>query len=153
MLHSGFDIRQYISKRTCISLTMSIAFLTLIAGFLLGKSTSDRYHLMKEHRRQTELLHRQSIADIDQIELAISNIVKAKLTTNFKDYYADQYQLVNSQLKQNFSNCIADTTLNTSLDDFNEFSRHLIREEYNSFIKCADILKTFLQDIQWSFKK
>lgn len=130
---------------------MSIAFLTLIAGFLLGKSTSDRYHLMKEHRRQTELLHRppsSADSDIDRIELAFSVVVKAKLTTNFKDYYADQYQLVNSQLKQKFSNCTADTTLNTSLDDLNEFSRHLIREEYNSFIKCADILKTFLHDIQ-----
>lgn len=150
LFHSGFDIRQYISKRTCISLTMSIAFLSLIGGFLLGKSTSDRYHLIREHKRQNELLQRASLADsdIDDIEARLSGIVRAKLSTNFKDYYAEQYLLVNSQLQQNFTGCIADTAFNASRDDLEEFSRHLIRDQYNSFIKCADILKTFLQDIQ-----
>lgn len=131
---------------------MSIAFLTLILGFLLGKSTSDRFHHFKEHNKRLsdELLHRESpgASEMERIENAFAGIVRAKLLTNFNEYYSDSNQVVNNQIKQNFTSCIASTSFNTSLLDLEEFTKHLIREEYNSFIKCADVLKQFVQNIQ-----
>ncbi|XP_055381036.1 uncharacterized protein LOC129611756 [Condylostylus longicornis] len=48
------DIREYVTKRTCVSLILSIAFFTLIAGFLLGKFVSDRqYHI--KHINEVQL--------------------------------------------------------------------------------------------------
>lgn len=127
---------------------MSIAFLTLILGFLLGKSTSDRHHLIREHnRRQNELILR-SPQDIDKIEIALINSAKAKLSTVFEEYYLEQHLTINKQLKENLTQCIDSTTFDTSQEDLEDFLRHLIREEYNSFIKCADNLIKFLQNIQ-----
>lgn len=128
---------------------MSIAFLTLILGFLLGKSTSDRFHAMRDQKRQSELLLRtsQSRSDVDKIEDALINIVVAKLSTNFKEFYSDHHSEVNDQMKQNFTNCM-NTSFNTSQEDFEDFSRHLIREEYNSLIKCTKILQVFVQNLQ-----
>jgi 2-methylisocitrate lyase-like PEP mutase family enzyme len=130
---------------------MSIAFLTLILGFLLGKSTSDRYHVIKDHKRQTELLLRLSQGgnDIDKIEDALITMVRAKLLTNFKEYYSDHHFEVNNLMKNNFTSCMhTSLNFNTSQEDFEDFTRHLIREEQKSFIKCADNLNHFVQNLQ-----
>lgn len=147
-LFSGLDIRQYISKRTCISVSMSIAFLTLIIGFLLGKSTSDRHHAIKDNRRQNELAHRSSENDIEKVENALILVAKSKLLTNFKEYYDNQPNDVNTKLKQNFTNCMDATSVNIYQANLEDFLSNLIREEFVSFITCADSLKKFLQDLQ-----
>lgn len=127
---------------------MSIAFLTLILGFLLGKSTTERHQLIREHNKRllTTTVHRDS--DIDNIENALITIVRAKLSTNFNEYYSDHHLMINSEMKQSFTNCIAATSFNTSQDDLEDFTRHLVREEFNSFMMCADNLIKFLQNIQ-----
>lgn len=133
-------------------MSLSIGFITLILGFLLGKSTSERHFALKEHTRlQKELLHRSSLGEneAEKIENALLSLAKVKLSsTNFKEYYNDQPTIINNQLKQNFTNCISSATFNTSQENLETFLSHLIQEEYNSFLKCSDDLKTFLQNIQ-----
>jgi hypothetical protein len=118
---------------------------------MLGKSTADRHHAFKEHRRlQNELLHRSSLGenDAEKIENALISVASAKLlTTNFREYYNESYASINSNIKQNFTSCIQNTFFNTSQDNLENFLSHLIQEEYNSFIKCSDDLKKFLQTI------
>lgn len=144
---SGFDIRQFISKRTCISVSLSIGFITLILGFLLGKSTADRHHALKDHKRLQNSRSSLGGTDIEKIEHALLSVASAKLlSTTFNEYYSSNTSTVNNQLKNHFTNCIQSTFLNASQDNLEIFLSHLLNEEYRSFIKCSDDLKTFLQN-------
>lgn len=146
---SGFDIRQYISKRTCISLTMSIAFITLIFGFLLGKFTSDRNHIIKENlKRQQELSHKTVVAQ-SEVDRLIDSVIEAaqfKLTTNFKEQYLSEHgaSKYHNYLEQNFTSCINGVSRDTSQDDLADFLNNLLRNYYKIYIKCSKELRNIL---------
>lgn len=130
---------------------MSIAFLCLILGFLLGKSTSDRHHLLREQKRVSEeLSNRAKSSELDKIENALISTVRTKLSTNFDDFYSNQSTEVNTQLKQNFTLCITNTSSFEiqSQDNLEDFTKQLIREGFNSFIKCANTLRKFLENLE-----
>jgi hypothetical protein len=131
---------------------MSIAFLTLILGFLLGKSTSDRHHLMRDHlKRQNEA---DSIAsrcktDFDKTEAELMSIARTEMTKNFTDTYSEQYSTINNQIAESFNQCLKNRTqahqnLNES---FEHFLRSFIDEESNFFYTCFDGLKPLLRKI------
>lgn len=144
---SGFDIRQFISKRTCISSLMSVAFLTLVLGFLFGKSTSDRHHLIRENnRKQNGLLLEKS--DIDKIEASLLVAANAKMSTSFNESYSERYQEINTLLQQHWLDCIGMPTFNTTIDELGDFVKQIVRQEYNNFINCSESLNLFLQGIQ-----
>lgn len=111
-------------------------------GFLLGKATSDRHHLTRA--RQSAILYEsQSQQDINKIENDLRNISR-KLMSKFNG--TDQY-LLNNQLEQNFKNCMALTNYDTTLMDLEETVVSLIRDQYKSFLKCADKLKKLLKNV------
>ncbi|XP_037952873.1 uncharacterized protein LOC119683299 [Teleopsis dalmanni] len=61
--NSSREFREYVTKRTCVSLVLTIAFFTLISGYLLGNFVSERkYHLNK-------LLLKNAVPKDNQIEL------------------------------------------------------------------------------------
>ncbi|XP_036324194.1 uncharacterized protein LOC118737651 [Rhagoletis pomonella] len=45
--NSSREYREYVTKRTCVSLVLTIAFLTLILGYLLGNFVSERKYQMR----------------------------------------------------------------------------------------------------------
>ncbi|XP_053946737.1 uncharacterized protein LOC129253271 [Anastrepha obliqua] len=45
--NSSREFREYVTKRTCVSLVLTIAFLTLILGYLLGNFVSERKYQMR----------------------------------------------------------------------------------------------------------
>ncbi|KAG5683622.1 hypothetical protein PVAND_012895 [Polypedilum vanderplanki] len=147
---SGFDIRQYISKRTCISMTMSIAFIALIFGFLLGKFTSDRNHIIKEKR---PTIHKPLVME-NEIEKVINTVVRAariREMTNYKEQHSKEEEENDDDAKSflsfyrtNFTNCLSDVT-NDNLDDtLEDFLHNLLTEHYKIYLKCARELENIL---------
>lgn len=128
---------------------MSIAFLALIAGFIFGKSTSDRHHSREYNRNQNGILNGsfKNERDIKKIENELKEIAEEKFLTSFKANYSDQYFQINSEIKENFKTCIDSTTYDVSQEDFEEFLVRILRDHFESFVKCADKLKKFLKNI------
>lgn len=132
---------------------MSIAFITLIFGFLLGKFTSDRNHLIKEnHRRQNEMTHRTIVSqsEVDRVIDSVREAAQFKLTTNFEDQSVDSDQGASkyfTYLGRNFTTCINHVTYDTSKDDLTDFLDNLLRNHYKIYLKCSrDLQKILLQN-------
>lgn len=130
-------------------MTLSIAFLMLIVGFLLGKSTSDRHHSLKVHNRHNVSFNGMFKEDerMKKIEQDLKDIAKEKLMAGFKEIYSDQYLLINNQLKDRFQSCINSTNFDTSGEDLEGILVDLITVQHESFIKCIDDLEKFLKNI------
>lgn len=47
---------EFVTKRMCFSFIFFISFLALLGGFLLGRFATERSMLMREKRRENELL-------------------------------------------------------------------------------------------------
>lgn len=121
---------------------MSIAFVALILGFLLGKFTSDRNHIIKESiRRKSELSHRTVVPqnEVDRMIDFVNEGAQFKLTTNFKDQL-DSEQVAKkytNNLRSNFSTCICQNNFDASTDDLAEFLSNLLRYHYKNYLKCT----------------
>lgn len=124
---------------------MSIAFLMMILGFLLGKSTSDRHHSVREHLRQQNEVNRQD--DIVKIENALVDFAAFKTPTNVKTFYNENYDDFQEHIKEHFVQCLDTSYQNTTVDSLEEFVKYFVREEYKNFKLCAYNLKDFLSDV------
>jgi hypothetical protein len=150
LIFSGFDIRQYVNKRTCISLTMSVAFITLIFGFLLGKFTSDRNHLIKEnYKRQHEVTDRpQTVNEVDKLISSVIDAARERMSTSseFKEqYFKDEgAKKVVSALGKNFTTCFKEFLIDDDEEDLEDFLKHILRNYYNLYLKCANELRSIL---------
>jgi hypothetical protein len=132
---------------------MSIAFVTLIFGFLLGKFTSDRNHLIKEnYRRQAEITHRPVVMqnEVDKIINSVIEAARRKLSTNFKEQYYKEHEGANqytTMLSHNFTECIGEIKYESEEEDLEDFIKHMLRNYYDLFVKCArDLRKILLND-------
>lgn len=150
---SGFDIRQYVNKRTCISMTMSVAFIALIFGFLLGKFTSDRNHLIKENfKRQHDVTYRPQVtlSEVDKLINSVLESAREKLSTDssFKEqYFKDEgAKKIVSTLRSNFTSCFNEITTEPEDEDLEDFLRHILRNSYNLYLKCANDLRIILEN-------
>lgn len=95
---------------------MSLAFVALIAGFLLGKSTSDQHHLRKTNEMNSELTFSEHC--FDKLKNAMAKASQEHTSTKLLELYSDNFD-VNSQL-QNFTVCMESTT-NASHYNLEEF--------------------------------
>lgn len=131
---------------------MSIAFITLIFGFLLGKFTSDRNYIIKEkHKHQQEVTSRPSQSSQNDMDKLISSVIDAareKLTTNsnFKEEYlkGEGAKKIVSSLGNNFTTCLSEFRFDSEEEDLEDFLRHLLKKYYDSFENCVKELRTIL---------
>lgn len=133
---------------------MSIAFLTMILGFLLGKSTSDRHHLIRDHlKRQNEAdsIASQCPHDFDKTEAELMSIARTEMGKNFTEIYADQYAAFNNQIAESFTQCLQLRNRTQTHQDVNESFEHFLKsfldEESRLFYSCFDNLKPVLRKI------
>lgn len=132
---------------------MSIAFITLIFGFLLGKFTSDRNHLIKEnYRRQHDVTYRPQVT-ISEVDKLINNVVdtaREKLTSDssFKEQYFKEEgaKKIVTTLRTNFTSCLSKFTVDVDEEDLEDFLRHILRNSYNLYLTCANNLRNILED-------
>lgn len=132
-------------------MTMSIAFITLILGFLLGKFTSDRNHLIKEnYKRQQEVNYRPQ-ATQNEVDLLINSVIDAvreKLSTSstFKEQLLKEEggKKIAASLGRNFTSCLNEFAFESEEEDLEDFLKHLLRTSYNFYVKCAKELKSIL---------
>lgn len=150
---SGFDIRQYVNKRTCISMTMSVAFIALIFGFLLGKFTSDRNHLIKEnYKRQHDVTHRpqMTFSEVDKLINSVIETAREKLSTDisFKEqYFKDEgAKKIVTTLRSNFTSCLKEFSADSEEEDLEDFLRQILRSSYNLYLKCVNELRIILEN-------
>lgn len=130
---------------------MSIAFITLIFGFLLGKFTSDRNHFIKEsnYKRQQEVTHRPQITQ-NEVDILISSVINAaqeKLSTNsFKEQYFKEDGAKNfvSSLGGNFTTCLNEFSFDHNEEDLEDFLKHLLENSYKLYVKCVKELRSNL---------
>ncbi|XP_030371054.1 uncharacterized protein LOC115621528 [Scaptodrosophila lebanonensis] len=117
--NSSREYREYVSKRTCASLVLTIAFFMLIAGYLLGNFVSER----KYHIRQ--LLTKKANKDVDgegegAVQLNSADYASLEELRSYKkrkDQLLAAAQVLNKLLEQE-ENYLA-TSLNTEI--FNKY--------------------------------
>lgn len=131
-------------------MTMSVAFITLIFGFLLGKFTSDRNQLIKENfKRQHDVTHRpQVITEVDKLINNVLDTAREKLSSDnsFKEQYLkdEGAKQIVSTLRNNFTNCLSEFTVDSDKEDLEDFLRHILRNSYNLYLKCANGLNKLI---------
>jgi hypothetical protein len=128
-------------------MTMSIAFIALIFGFLLGKFTSDRNHILKSkgpttHRPITIVEH-----EIDKVIASVIDAARARQTaTNSKDQYfregEDALQL--PFFRTNFTRCLSEVPDEQQDESLEDSLNNILRNHYNMYLKCARDLRSML---------
>jgi translation initiation factor 2 alpha subunit (eIF-2alpha) len=133
---------------------MSIAFLTLILGFLLGKSTSDRAHLIRDHlKRQNEAdsVGSRCEYDFDKTAAELVSMARTEMMKNFKELYSDQHSTINNHIMDSFNQCLQlknrTHTHQKVHETFEVFLKSFIDEEFTSFRTCIEGLKEVLRKI------
>lgn len=136
-------------------MTMSIAFITLIFGFLLGKFTADRNHIIRDnHKRQNEIAHRPAVmqSEIDKVINSVIDAAKIKQLTNLKEHYSKETNNDEEGAKrylkffgENFTSCLREVTYENHIDkNLEDFMSSLLRNYYNVYLKCARELRGVL---------
>ena len=132
---------------------MSVAFLTLIVGFLLGKFTSDRNQMIKENfKRQHDVTHKPQmiISEVDKLINSVIETARDKLTTessNLKEQYLqeDGPKKITEMLRHNFTTCLGEFSVDNEEDDLEDFLRHILRNSYDLYLDCTRELRKILE--------
>lgn len=132
---------------------MSVAFIALILGFLLGKFTSDRNQLIKEnYKRQHDVTYRPQVtlSEVDKLINSVIETAREKLSTdsNFKEQYfmEEGAKKIVTTLRTNFTGCLSEFSIDLEEEDLEDFLRHILKNSYNLFLKCANELKVILEN-------
>lgn len=117
-------------------------------GFLLGKFTSDRHHLVREKVRiQNEV---KPMNEIDNVYKLFD--ASTKLSPIFQETYLNNYEQINDQFKINFTSCLSNslsnTNTNTSGSHLGEFLKSLIKNEFDNFISCSKKVNLYLDNLK-----
>uniref|UniRef100_A0A336MUP7 CSON007479 protein n=1 Tax=Culicoides sonorensis TaxID=179676 RepID=A0A336MUP7_CULSO len=132
--HDNMDQRDYVSKRTCVSLVLSVAFCTMICGFLLGKFVSDRHH----HIRQLTLEQSRN-ANANQIKSILAEPALKFIESQQTVTHADQ----NEQLWREFIGCMQQQNFDYS-ERLDKFVIKFIDQQFRVLNKCLHSLEKFL---------
>ncbi|XP_055716149.1 uncharacterized protein LOC129809992 [Phlebotomus papatasi] len=137
---SGRDAREYITKRICISFVFSIGFFTLIAGFLLGKFTTDRQYYIKR-------LQEADVSAVKDLEHTLEDFY-----TTAKNITIHQSKLLqpnsNARLWETYTKCACLLQKNVDFDEkVDDFVENLINEHIKSFTTCLKTLDGLLHTI------
>ncbi|KAL7729509.1 hypothetical protein ACLKA6_007812 [Drosophila palustris] len=150
--NSSRDYREYISKRTCTSLLVTIAFFMLISGYLLGNFVTER----KYHIRQ--LLTKKAIkggsgdgtVDVDgnrsvQLNSAdYGSLQELRAYQKTKDQLLSAAQVLNKLLQQDESERYLATSLNTEI--FNKYISCTQDIPPNTNIKASQFIEQLIDN-------
>ncbi|XP_075147744.1 uncharacterized protein LOC142221804 [Haematobia irritans] len=126
---STSEYREYVTKRTCISLVLTIAFFTMISGYLLGNFVSERKNhirMLLTNKKPSNIPSEIGKDSPHMIEIASSDYM------NLQELQA--YQKLKSKLlatAQNFS------SKSHQEGDENYSSKSINSEIFNRYISCT----------------
>lgn len=124
-----------------MSLTLSIAFITLILGYLLGSSASNRHHRQRTFREQHfQLKHDQVLAAIEN-ELVDYALNSSKVQSHFNA----SFTVFENNFRKNFTSCLETSQEGSGNESVDVFIRTFLREGNDNFLKCAQNMKDFLR--------
>ncbi|XP_063706140.1 uncharacterized protein LOC134835199 [Culicoides brevitarsis] len=132
------DQRDYVSKRTCVSLVLSVAFFTLICGFLLGKFVSDRHH----HIRMLNLEQSRN-ANALQLKNQLSVPALKFVENDHRTTHDEQ----NRKLWQEFIACMQHQTLPYNTERLDTFVNHFIDQQFREMSSCMRKLELYLNQL------
>ncbi|XP_059621011.1 uncharacterized protein LOC132264732 [Phlebotomus argentipes] len=137
---SGREAREYITKRICISFVFSIGFFTLIAGFLLGKFTTDRQYYIKR-------LREADVSAVKELEHTVEDFYAT--AKNITAYQSTMLQPnTNARLWEVYTKCGCSLQKNVDFDEkVDDFMEHLINAHLKSFTSCLKTLDGLLHTI------
>ncbi|XP_055684296.1 uncharacterized protein LOC129790673 [Lutzomyia longipalpis] len=137
---SGREAREYITKRICISFVFSIGFFTLIAGFLLGKFTTDRQYYIKR-------LREADVSAVKELEHTLEDLYGT--ARNITVYQSTLLQPnSNARLWETYIKCGCLLQKNADFDEkVSNFVENLINAHIKSFTDCLKILDELLHTI------
>lgn len=123
-----------------MSLTLSIAFVTLILGYLLGHSTSDRFHRQKQLREQHNQRRFDEILTTIEDELINYTLNNSKV----QSFYNANFTIFESDYRKNFTVCLETTQESLGYVSVDNFIRIFFKEEHDIFLTCARNMINFL---------
>ncbi|GAB0092352.1 hypothetical protein DMENIID0001_073420 [Sergentomyia squamirostris] len=137
---SGREAREYITKRICVSFVFSIGFFALIAGFLLGKFTTDRQYYMKR-------LRDSDVSVTKELEHSLED-----LYATGKNITLHQSMLLqpnsNARFWETYTKCGCILQKNVDFDEkVDTFVEGLINSHIKSFTSCLKTLDGLLHTI------
>ncbi|XP_055848495.1 uncharacterized protein LOC129913714 [Episyrphus balteatus] len=144
--NSARDIREYVTKRTCVSLVLTMAFFTLISGYLLGKFVSDRQHHMR-HLQDITLAAAEH-GSLKQIR-AYNNAKKelltsARILSQSRGAINSQSSL-NTEIFNKYISCTQDAPPSTNVSA-NEFIEQLLDKTTSKQHECITSIQTVIKN-------
>ncbi|KAH8406693.1 hypothetical protein KR222_003388 [Zaprionus bogoriensis] len=146
--NSSRDYREYVSKRTCASLLLTIAFFMLISGYLLGNFVTER----KYHIRQ--LLTRKAIKNGEvggdgertvQLNSAdYGSLQELRAYQKTKENLLAAAQVLNKLLQQDEGERYLATSLNTEI--FNKYISCTQDIPPNTNIKASEFIEQLIDN-------
>ncbi|CAD7093632.1 unnamed protein product [Hermetia illucens] len=133
---TGRDVREYVTKRTCVSLILTIAFFTLISGFLLGKFVADRqYHI--KYFRDTDLhMLKDLILARNTLDSSVEDIIRHSNTSVHNE--------LNIEIYSQYTHCMKDPIeYKMPLDVFvARYISHKISQQGTCFLKLGEFVRS-----------
>ncbi|XP_067619084.1 uncharacterized protein [Eurosta solidaginis] len=136
--NSSREYREYVTKRTCVSLVLTIAFLTLILGYLLGNFVSERKYqirLNKTGAKGSGQPHTIEVSSADYANLKEINAYQknkdkllssaqalSKMLQRDQSYPASS---INSDIFNKYISCTQDIPPSTSMES-SQFIEQLV---------------------------
>ncbi|XP_061387505.1 uncharacterized protein LOC133328738 [Musca vetustissima] len=146
--NSSSEYREYVTKRTCISLVLTIAFFTLISGYLLGNFVSERKNHIRmlltkkppnvasDPSKDVTSEHTIDISSTDYMclqELHAHQKVKSKLLASAQNLSklqqgdeAIRSSSLNTDIYSRYISCTQDVSVNATTNDLSHFIEQLI---------------------------
>ncbi|CAD6993323.1 uncharacterized protein LOC101460222 [Ceratitis capitata] len=163
--NSSREYREYVTKRTCVSLVLTIAFLTLILGYLLGNFVSERKYQMRLNKEAGKggsggggaagLPHTVDVSSADYENLKEINTYqknKAKLLSSAqaltKMLQRDQSSpanSINSVIFNKYISCTQDIPPNTSMES-SKFIEQLVDNAAAIQKDCLRVIQLVIDD-------
>ncbi|XP_039232462.1 uncharacterized protein LOC6539972 [Drosophila yakuba] len=153
--NSSREFREYVSKRTCASLVLTIAFFMLITGYLLGNFVAERkYHIRqmtKDGGRSVKLSSAEyaSLQELQsyqkaksQLLLAAQELDKLQQQDESEGYLATS---LNTEIFNRYISCTQDIPPNTNIAA-SQFTEQLIDNTVARQRHCLMIIQRVIDN-------
>ncbi|XP_030564119.1 uncharacterized protein LOC115764943 [Drosophila novamexicana] len=148
---SSREYREYVTKRTCASLLLTIGFFMLISGYLLGNFVTERkYYIRQLLTKKTIRLDDASGGESEgdryvQLNSAdYGNLQELRAYQKNKDQLLSAAQVLNKLLQQDESEIYLATSLNTEI--FNKYISCTQDIPPNTNIKASQFIEQLIDN-------
>ncbi|EDV90993.1 uncharacterized protein LOC6568481 [Drosophila grimshawi] len=153
---SSREYREYISKRTCASLLLTIGFFMLISGYLLGNFVTERKYHIRQLLTKKAIKHGDGsgngVGDVDgdgnrYVQLNsvdYGNLQEMRAYQKNRDQLLTAAQVLNKLLQQDESEKYLATSLNTEI--FNKYISCTQDIPPNTNIKASQFIEQLIDN-------